>query len=425
MPEATAQVRASSWSLDDYAVRFAEMRAAWSEIPESNRTDDHNKTVQSLLNEREALDFEFRCLRAEQAARQTPERTEGTAGYGLPAPSRAEYRSAGEIVIANEAFANWLKKGHHGESPTIEFRGSLADQWRIPWQHDYELRTLVDDQTTTSSLLLPVAQPFLPAQAVYQQKLFIEDVLAGGSTTFNSVPYVRELNAVANQAAASTVAPAGLKPETKVEFVDDLAPVRDIAVTIPITNQTLEDNAVVVSYINNRLSYMVKLRREQQILTGSGTAPDLKGIMQYPVQTQAATSGDMATTLANAISKIEVTGGYPNAVAMSPGNYWTMVTHRASTAGTFDGAANGAPWNNMPATVWGLPVVRTVGLATNHALVGDFQLGAQIFNRSAETIRMFEQHSDWAAYNKQLIRVECRLALAIYRADWFVDAVLV
>lgn len=423
MPYADAKTRVSSWGLDDYANRFAEMRAAWGEIPESGRSDDHNKSAQSLLNERAAMDEEFRCLRAEQAARSTPDRGEGGEGYRFTAPNGVEYRSAGEIVIANERMTQWLASGHRGESPVVEMRGRLVDQWRTPWQNDYELRALVDDSTGTSALLLPKAQPFLPPQAVYQQKLFVRDVMAGGNTTFNAVPYVRELNAVTNQASASTVAPGGTKPEAVIEFVDDLAPVRDIAVTLPITNQTLEDNAVVVSYINNRLSYMLALREEQQLLSGTALAPDVKGVLSYSgVQTQSATSGEFAITLANAIAKIEVVGGYPSAVAMSPANYWSMVTKRAAGgSGTFDA---GDPFSSVPATVWGLPVVRTQALTANHALIGDFRLGAQIFDRSAANIRFFEQHSDFAVKNKTLIRAEERLALAVYRPDWFVDATL-
>lgn len=411
----------TDWGLEDYQNRFAELRSALGELSDKDRnSDDYRSTFSNLKAEREVLDQEFHCLRASEYQAQQESRS---AGYEVGSVGQVDYRSAGEIVVNDEAMAQWLAHSRKGNSPVVEMRGRFADQWRMPWQDGYEYRTLVDDSTGTTALLLPKQQPRIPEQTYLRKKLFIRDVLAGGRTTNNSVTYVVELNAVANEGAASTVAPAGTKPEATIEFDDVLDKVTTIAVTLPLTNQTLEDNAVVVSYINNRLSYMLDLRDEQQLLTGTGVGADLNGIMNRSgVQTQAATSGEMAITIANAIAKIEIVGGYPNAVAMSSSNYWAMVTKRAAGgSGTFDA---GDPFTGVPATVWGLPIVRTQALATNHALVGDFQLGAQVFDRSTAEIRFFEQHSDYAAKNKTLVRAEQREALAVYRPDWFVDVTL-
>lgn len=413
MPYAKPEVRATAWSAQDYQTRLTELRSEWSDLQQKDReTDDFRKAKRDLFEEREALDFEYRVVRA-QSGELLPSEREAQSRLALQPPG-GEYRTFGELLIADEAFAEWMKNPRD-RSPSVELRGNFAQQWRS----GAEYRTLLD--STGGDPLLPVAQPFLPSQSVDRRRLFIRDVIAPGSTGFNAVPYVRELNAVANETAASTVAEGGTKPEATIEFLDDLAPVRTIAITLPVTNQLFEDGKAVMSYVNGRLSYMLELREELEILNGNGISPDLKGILQYSgVQSQSFTAGEIAITIGNAIAKVNEVNGEPNAVAMSPTNYWQMVTNREAGA-IFDA---GTPFSSTAVTVWGLPIVKTRALATNKALVGDFRLGAQIFDRSQARIESFEQHSDYAAKNKRLLRAEERLALAVYRPDWFVNTTL-
>jgi HK97 family phage major capsid protein len=419
MPYAEPKVRASAWTAEDYSTRLAELRSEWADVAEKDRTsDEYKKSKASLMEEREALDFEYRVVR-QQSGQFLPGEIamhQRNGGAALEGAGQQEIRSAGELVVSDEAIAAWLQRPS-GQSPSVELRGRFTDAWMSNWQDEYEQRTLVESGAT-AGLLLPVGQPFLPAQAVDRRKLIIRDLIAGGTTTLSSIPYVRELNAETNETSASTVAEGATKPEATIEFVDDDAPVRTIAVTLPITNQLLADAPAVVSYINGRLSYMLAFREEAETLNGNGISPDLKGLMKYNIQTQTFTTGEIAITLGNAIAKIENKNGYPNGVAMSPTNYWQMVTNREAGA-IFDA---GTPFSSTAMTVWGLPIVKTRALTANHALVADFRLGAQLFDRSPATTVYFDQHSDFAVKNKTLIRAEERVALAMYREDWFVDA---
>lgn len=414
MPYAKPEVRASAWTAEDYQTRLAELRSEWSDLQQKDReSDDFRKAKKDLFEERESLDFEYRIVRAQSGVLLPAEQQNL---LHLQAPGGGEMRSFGQMLVEDANFSEWMKRAD-GNSPVVTIdRANLAQQHRMVQQ---EIRTLLD--IAGGSPLLPVGQPFLPSQSVDRRRLFIRDVIAPGSTTLNAVPYVRELNAAANETAASTVAEGATKPEAKIEFIDDLAPVRDIAITLPVTNQLFEDGAAVMSYVNNRLSYMLELREELEILLGNGVAPDLKGILTYSeVQSQSFVAGEIAITIGNAIAKVNEVNGEPNAVAMSPTNYWQMVTNREAGA-IFDA---GTPFQGTANTVWGLPIVRTRALATNKALVGDFRLGAQIFDRSQARIQSFEQHSDFAAKNKRLLRAEERLALAVYRPDWFVNTTL-
>lgn len=422
MPAGTIEQR-KSWTSKDYMDRLAEIRVDFTDLTgKDQKLPETRSSFKALMDEREYLDAEYRIARLQDGYRLPAEaNAEAPPGALSGIGTEVEHRSPGEIITRDSAFAEWIKRGAKGESPTVEIRGPFAMAHRDT--KFYETRALVSETLSTSdggNLLAPVGQPFLGN--IWQRKLFIRDVLAGGQTTLGAIPYVRELNVTANQWGASNVTEAAVKPEAVLQFEPDTALAQVIAVTLPVTNQIAEDAPSLMSYIDARLSYMVALREEQQILSGSGTTPQLKGIRSYSIQTQAYTSTDIAITLGQAISKIMQVDGFPNAVALNPVDHWSMKTKRAAGgSGTFDA---GDPFSSVLNTVWGIPVVPTNSIEAGKGLVGDYAQGAQYFDRSRTEVRSFEQHSDYAARNMRLLRAEERLALAVYRADYFCLATL-
>lgn len=429
MPYANAQVRASAWSAQDYQTRFEEVRSEYAELDQKDReSDEYRKGKASLFAEVDSLDFEYRIVRQLENILLPGQRAIPQGAFAAGGLDN-EARSAGFMVTHDQEFSNWMQNGTGGNSPTVNLRGSLADQFRSQISES-EYRTLVTAQgnllsgnTDSANLLLPVGQPYLPS--VRRQRLFIRDVMNVANTTLSSIPYVRELNPGTTETSASTVAEGGTKPEAVVTFTPDTAPTTVIAVSIPVTTQVMRDAGLVMNYINSRLSYMLALREEREILNGNGIYPDLKGIYQYAgsgLQTQAATSGETAITLGNAIAKIVVKEGYPNAVALNPVDSWAMKIKRAASgAGSFD---NGTPFTGAPDTVWGVPVVETNGITAGKGLVGDYYLGATLFDHWAATVRSFEQHSDFAVKNKVLLLAEESVALGCFNPDWFVDTTI-
>jgi len=111
-------------------------------------------------------------------------------------------------------------------------------------------------------------------------------------------------------------------------------------------------------------------------------------------------------------------------IAMNPLDYWDQIAARRSTF--FDGkAANqgGAPFAAPTGTVWGLPVIRTRALTSLTAIVADWR-GAMIFDRMEATVRQSDSHSDYFVKNKLAILAEERLALAVFRPDFFVKTTI-
>jgi HK97 family phage major capsid protein len=410
VPQTTIQQR-RDMTEEQIAARLTEIRSEYAESANLRDTDQNafNAARASLLAEVDDLDM---YLSLHQMVGRGTRSAVGGAGGSIPEGaldsirSQHEYRSPGQQVTDNEHFRAWCAQTRGGSvvapSPTVE------------------LRTLVE-LSTDGGYLAPVGQPFLGNTR--QMRLTVRDLLDVQTTGLGVVPYVREKNSETNALSASTVPEGGLKPEAVIEFTPDNANISVIAVTVPITTQILEDVPTLVGYINGRLGYLLKRREEQQLLSGAGTSADLKGLLSYTgdIQTQStAGAGEYAQTIANAIAKIELVDGEADGVVMNPATAWNMYSHRAAAgSGNFD-VLN---WTqDIPMTVWGLPVVRSRALAANTNLVGSFRTGATLWDRQQAGVRVFEQHSDFAAYNKVLLRGEERIGLAVYRPDYFVVA---
>jgi HK97 family phage major capsid protein len=415
MPQTTLEWRRDATE-EEIATRTQEMRGEWAELGKLDREgDDYRKAKQQFLTEMEDLDVQLSLRAMSQTPAPLRNGGGGKDGGGLDSQDN-RFRTAGEIVVANEEFTAWCQRNAGrqsgiGDSPEVELRTII---------NNYETRALVaENDANGSSGMLPVGQPFLVDTR--RRRLFIRDLIGVQQTGLAAVPYIREMNPVANALSASTVAEGVTKPEAKVQFTPDTAIVQVIAATIPITTQIMEDAPTLMGYINGRLTYMLEYREEDEIIRGNGVTPDLKGIITYSGIQTTSTGTDAAIRIGNAISLIELADGYADGLAMNPADYWAMMTARTSGSGQFDAAA----FTNSPIQyVWGLPIVRTNAMAAKQTLVGNFAMGATLFDRSKSGVRIFEQHGTFAAENKVLLRAEERVALAVTRPDFFCVATL-
>lgn len=385
----------------EHGDRIRELR----ERPREDRSDNWQEDVRETRNTILMLDAELQI--AERLAAGGGPRAGTQGAGGLP----IDMRSPGDIVTGHEEFAQWAQRGARGHSPAVEV----------------ERRNLINTVTSNDgSALLPVGQPFIPSPTMMnRRRLFVRDVIAGGTTTLNSVPYVKELDPRVYEGGASAVAEASAKPEVTMQFEPADAAVRTIAAWVPVTLQVMEDIPTMRSYIDGRLGYMVMLREEEEILNGPGTGARLLGILQQPDRQTQAFDTDKPTTIGRAIGKIENVDGEADGVAINPVEFWAMATTRYSSQ--FDNQTSntqGSPFGAPPQTLWGLPVIRSRAIATNKAVVGAWRMGAQVFDRSTLSIRVTDSHGELFTSNQLVILAESRLALAVYRPDFFVECTL-
>jgi HK97 family phage major capsid protein len=273
--------------------------------------------------------------------------------------------------------------------------------------------------TLTSAGLTSFARPpgVIPLGA---EKLTVRDLCAQGTTDAATVRYSREV-AVPTFTGALTTAEDAAKKEVTWSLAEVDAPVRKIAVIGRVSSEAFNDQSFIRSYVDQRLSFLVQTQEENQLLNGTGTSPDLQGILGVSgIQTVSGATGVTAENILTAITNVRAVGFFePDGIVLHPTQYKTLRLAKDTNGQYYGGGyfmnqyGVGPTLSDPP--IWGLRTVITTAIAVNTILVGAFKLGAQIFDREGLHVDTTETDgSDWAS-NRIAMRVEERLALAIYR----------
>jgi HK97 family phage major capsid protein len=252
------------------------------------------------------------------------------------------------------------------------------------------------------------------------QTLTVRDLVAPGTTTNATVRYPREV-AIPTFSGALTTLDDAAKKETTFSLAEVDAPVRKIAVIGRVSEEAYSDMSYLQSYIDNRLRFLVQTQEEVQLLTGNGTAPNLQGILTTSgIQTISGATGTTGDNIMIAITNIRSVGFFePDGIVLHPTDYRKLRLAKDANNQYFGGGyfmnQYGVGPVQMEPQIWGLRTVITTAIAAGTILVGAFKLGAQIFDREGLRVDTTETDgSDWAS-NRIAVRVEERLAFAVYR----------
>ena len=198
-------------------------------------------------------------------------------------------------------------------------------------------------------------------------------------------------------------------------------PVRKIAHWLPVTEEMLEDVAQIRSYIDARLRLGVQMEEEDQLLNGTGVAPNLLGLLKRAGLAADVVRADPETN-ADAIFRqmmaIYATSFLmPDGIVVNPTN-WAATALLKTATGEYLGGGPFAPHPAADAVgPAGLGHARASGRAPRS--VGAFKTGAQVFRKGGIRVEASNSHSDFFIKNLVAIRAEERLALAVYRPGGF------
>lgn len=266
-------------------------------------------------------------------------------------------------------------------------------------------------------------------QAGYKEILTREinllDLIPRLSTDSDMIEYVREDTFTNNAAmvaeATATTGTSGLKPESVLAFSAQTAAVRTLAHWIPVTNRMLADAPAIRGIINGRLLLGLALKLEDQVIDGDGTGENFTGILRTAgINIQGIGTDSIQDAIFKARTQVRVTGkARPNAVVLHPNDWQQVRLARENAAtGTLGGYLFGPPSQAGATTMWGLPVVESEAIPENTGLVGDFAMGATLFDREQSAIRV-GLIDDQLVRNMQTILAELRAALVVWRPTAF------
>lgn len=251
------------------------------------------------------------------------------------------------------------------------------------------------------------------------RKIHMRQLLPLGTMTGSSLTYMRE---VGGEGTLAPVLENGTKAQFDLDFIEITVPAEYIAGFLRVSRKMLDDMAAFRSYLQMRLMEMYLKVEDDQTLNGTGTSPQITGIL--PVATAATvTTGPNIERLIYAISQLEASDYSATGIILNVAAYYWIALNKAAGSGEYD-MPGIVVIQNGQLYVAGVPVYKTTAIASTQYLVGDFEMGAQLFIREQPVVEFFDQDANNVTTNKITVRIEGRIALAIYRAAAFVKGTL-
>ena len=246
----------------------------------------------------------------------------------------------------------------------------------------------------------------------------VRDLIESVPTSESAVEITRELT-FDNQAspqAGQLVAKA--KSDITFELVTQ--PVQTLAHYIVASRQILGDAPRLRSFIDGRLNYGLDLEMDAQVLYGSGAGQDFTGLFvdsDVPDigeiaagTTEANRPGAMINHVRSALTQLQLNNyNMATGVILNPED-WEAIETAKSDDGQY-------LWAIVPTgaqmMMWRVPVISTNAVTKDDFLLGDFRMGATVYDREQKSIRISESHGTVFVENGVVILAEERAAFGI------------
>ena len=244
------------------------------------------------------------------------------------------------------------------------------------------------------------------------RKVNVRQLLPVGQTSSNLIRFVRES---AYDNAAAPTAQGSPKPQSDFDLTAVDRSIRTIPTFMRLTKEMLDDTPGLIAYLSSRAPSKLLNVEDTQLLYGSGIGQNLHG---FATDGSAWTTVRFGTTvnrfdvLAAAVVQTTKNEYAPNAIMINPTDYLRLVSTK-ETAGAYI-LPSYVTMSAGQMFIMGVPVYAINGVVAGDFFVGDFALGSQLFVRQGITLEFFEQDADNVTKNFVTVRVEERIALAVY-----------
>lgn len=254
--------------------------------------------------------------------------------------------------------------------------------------------------------------------ALLRERRVLRDLLRTVPVTTSSVDYVTQTTRTNN---AAPVAESASKPYSDYAWASATAVIRTLAHLTKITRQAMDDAPRLMGEIDGEMRYGLGFVEERQFLFGSGVGQNLYGIM--PQATAFALPAGF--TRRAGTTKVDVlrVAMLQNSLALLPAD--GIVLHEVDWADieltkTTDGAyLFSNPQGSVSARMWSLPVVASPAMTVGDYLVGNFTLGATVYDRMSVEVAISTENADDFETNRATMRAEERVAIAVKRPQAF------
>lgn len=350
-----------------------------------NGAAEATKSIAALTEKQEAMQRELAALQQQNAA-QGAEKTEAAKSYGERFVTSAGYK----------AFKNDMGNRRAG------FRLELAAAPETTQASNSVSRTTFAPPTELGLVTDP------------RKVLNIESLFGHINVSGSAYQYVKYGYTTTETATGPAVTAEGAaKPEANYTGTIVSGAVKTVAAWTKVTEQMMQDDANLVSFINDDLRYQLNKVIDQQIVTGNGSG-QLTGLNQsgnyYDYITGAGlVSGD---TVIDLILKVKANMEAANinniSLLLNPMD-WVKVlgAKNANKDYLIPGILD------VPAQrIWGIPVILSGSVTQGKFHMGNFFEGGKVIERTGLAVEIDREGDDFTK-NLMTIRAERRLDFAV------------
>lgn len=355
-----------------------------------------------------------------------------------PAPARPVARRAnpGRDLVESPAFKAYLA--------TIAPDGKVSDNTDVH-SAKFPVNTLITGDAASggaffetdyqNDLYVPYIQPALTVRDLVLNLRTDADVISYPRAVAHANAAVEV--AEAENADAGTITfddpdyvvstPSGTKPDGAFTWVQVTTSVEPIAEGVPISKRSLMNASMLEDIVSTQLRYDLAQRLNTQMISGNGTAPNIRGIRNTSGITTQAFSNNVIETLRKAKTKVSDpttgSGKIPNGAVLTPTSMETLDLFRVGGSTTTDGPFLVNPFGGAQRTLWGMNLVEEPGMTATKAVVGYFR-DAVLWDRQQATVEVFTQHKDFAMRNLVQLLAEWWGAFGVLQPKSFCDATM-
>ena len=242
------------------------------------------------------------------------------------------------------------------------------------------------DGTTSLNVVPPDYQQgiiFTPSRNVH-----VRQFLPTGTTQSDLIRYVVESSVSDGTAMKAEGSDAG---EYSFDLAVSDAPVRTIASFVRLSNEMLEDVQGLTSYLTTRLPSKIRTKEDNILLFGSDS-PSLTGLTEDArayTDELADSNVNRFDILTKAVAQVRQQEYTANAIMVHPDDFYNLMLIK-DAQGRYVIPETARFGGALP-MIAGVPLIANTAMTTDKFLVGDFDLGAQLFDRQQSSIRFYEQ----------------------------------
>lgn len=200
--------------------------------------------------------------------------------------------------------------------------------------------------------------------------------------------------------------------ESTFEWTEVSETVQKITDSVPVTDEQLEDEPQIAGVVDQRLAFGLRQRLDLQVLVGDGTSPNLSGVLDRSIQSQALGGDDQITAFYKALTLVRFTGrANPSAAVFHP-NDWQAIILLTNSNGDY---LFGNPFMGPgPMSLLGVPIAVSDAITENTALVGDWANFSVLAERRGVNIQVGYTGTQFVE-GKSTVRADLRVAFGVLR----------